>query len=183
MGKQVNFYMTAEDEREFVEFVRTGEKVALFKSVQASPEILELDKMPPAGEPFWFSLCLWNTDHKPPPTLTYIKEQGYYCVEEMESEVIQFHRCGVDQGRLVRGRIWAEMSYWRLGDVSPIVIRKSEAFVKWFDRLAKWIKRRSIRDQSGDYLLPNAAKYVHAGGQAVQAVFASGIKSVQHDLD
>ena len=62
MGKQLNFYMTTEDEREFVAFVRASGNVAIFNSVQASPRILELGAMPPAGEPAWFDLYIWNKD-------------------------------------------------------------------------------------------------------------------------
>jgi hypothetical protein len=173
MGKQVNFYMTADDEREFVEFVRSSANVAIFKSVQASPEIRELEEMPPAGEPFWFALYLWNKDDSPPPTLAYIKEQGWYSVDRFESEVIEFHRCSVDEGRLVRGRIWAEMNGWRRDDPATI-IKKSEVFVKWYDRLANWIKRRSTRNAVGDFMLPGAAAFAAKGGQCRQTVLASG---------
>jgi len=173
MGKQVNFYMTADDEREFVEFVHLSGNVAIFKSVQASPEILELEEMPPAGEPFWFALYLWNKDGSPPPTLNYIKEQNWYSVDRFESEVIEFCRCGIDEGRLVRGRIWVEINGWRRGDPTAVV-KKRKMFENWYKRLANWIKRRSTRNAVGDFMLPGAAAFAAEGGQCCQAVLANG---------
>lgn len=59
MCKQVNFYMTPDDEREFLGFIRSDGNIAIFKSVQASPEIVELDELPPRGEPHWLTR-VWN---------------------------------------------------------------------------------------------------------------------------
>ncbi len=173
MGKQVNFYMTAEDEQEFLSYVRSDRDVGIFKFDVPSTEIPFLNELPPQGEPFWAALWLWDRDHSPRPVLTYVERQKYYAVEESQSEVIEFHRCGLDEGRLVRGRIWAEMNGWHGHDPATI-IRKSDAFRKWYDRLAKWIKRRSTRDSVGDYMLPGAAAFAQKGGRLCQAVFADG---------
>jgi hypothetical protein len=110
MGKQVNFYMTAEDEQEFLSYIRSDRDVGIFKYTLPSTDIPFLNELPPHGEPFWAALWLWDRDHSPPPVLTYVERQKYYTVAEVESEVIEFDRCGLDEGRLVRGRIWAEMN-------------------------------------------------------------------------
>jgi hypothetical protein len=122
MGKQVNFYMTAADELNFVEFVRSDRDVAIFKSMLPTKEIMDLTELPRAGEMFWFSLCLWDRDHCPPPTLNYIQQHQHYRVDKTASEVIEFHRCGMDEGRLVRGRIWAELNGWRREDPSALFL-------------------------------------------------------------
>lgn len=174
MGKQVNFYMTDDDEREFVEFARSSTDVVIFMDVQTSEDIAILGNLPTPETPGWFGLCLWNKECSPPPKLKYIKEQCYYSVDKLESEVVEFHRSHMNEGRLVRGRIFAEMSYWRLSDKPPTVVKKSEAFVKWYDRLANWIKRRSTRNAVGDFMLPGAAIFAAKGGQHCQVVFANG---------
>jgi hypothetical protein len=163
MGKQVNFYMTVEDEQKFVQFVRGERNVAIFKSVLPTTEIPNLIELPPVGEPFWFSLCLWNRDESPPPTLTYVEQQRYYSVGKIDSEIIEFDRCVLDQGRLVRGRIWAEMNGWKREDPATI-IKKSDAFSAWYNRLASWIKRHSTRNDRGQYLMPGAARFAEHGG-------------------
>jgi len=81
----------------------------------------------------------------------------------------------------VRGRIWAEMHVWESdGNIQK---RKSESFRKWFDRLANWIKRRSVRDEHGDYLLPGAAEYAKQGGKLVQAVMTKSVEHFYHEVD
>lgn len=174
MGKQVNFYMTMDDERDFIAFVRATGNIAILKSVQMSEMPLQIDGLPSAGEPFWFALLLWNQDFSPRPALNFVKEQGWYCIDVYDSEVIEFDRSFMDEGRLVRGRIFAEMTYWRLTDAPPTAVKKSEAFLKWYDRLARWIKRRSARNAAGDYLLPGAAAFAAAGGKYCRAVLSSG---------
>jgi hypothetical protein len=173
MGKQVNFYMTEEDEREFLEFVHSDRNVAVFMGVQQTAEIAVLDELPTSDTSGWFQLWLWDRDHSPTPVLRYVQQQGHYCVDRFESEVIEFDRSILDEGRLVRGRIWAEMNGWRHDDPAS-VIKKSEAFSKWFDRLGNWIKRRSTRDSVGDFLLPGATQFSKQGGQLCQVVLGSG---------
>lgn len=173
MGKQVNFYMSADDERDFIEFVRADRNVGFFKYALPLPEIPLLEEMPTPDKPFWFSLFLWDRDRSPVPSVHFVKEQGYYVVNFIESEVIEFSRSFLDEGRLVRGRIWAEMNGWRQDDPATI-IKKSDSFSKWFDRLAAWIKRRATRNAVGDYMLPGAATFAAQGGQLCQAVLANG---------
>ena len=80
----------------------------------------------------------------------------------------------------MRGRIRAEMTTWAKDGT---LLVKSESFVKWFDRLANWIKRHSVRDERGEYLLPGAAEYAKQGGRLVQAVFTKSAKYYYHEID
>jgi hypothetical protein len=150
--------MTANDEREFMTFVRSDRKVGGFTYAIPSTTIPFLDELPDQDEPFWFAICLWDQDHSPPPVLSYVEQQNYYVVEKIESEIIEFNRCGVDRGCLARGRIWAEMNGWHHSDPTKVV-KKSQEFSKWFERLSNWIKRRSTRNAVGDYLLPGAMDF------------------------
>lgn len=173
MGKQVNFYMSADDEREFVEFVRGDRNVGFFKFASPSPEIPLVEELPTRDQPFSYLLFLWDRDHSPVPSLYFVKEQGYYVVSSIEAEVIEFSRSFLDDGRLIRGRIWAEMNGRRRDDPATM-IKKSDSFSKWFDRLAAWIKRRATRNAVGDYLLPGASTFAARGGQLCHAVLSSG---------
>jgi hypothetical protein len=185
MGKQLNFYMTAKDEGDFVARVRSDRDVVVFKYASPTMEVVKLNVLPSPPEPFWGDLFLWNRELSPTPRLKFIKQQSYYVADEFESEIIQFSRSHFDydgkqfnKNILVRGRIWAEMRVWQKDGT---LLTKSESFQKWFDRLANWIKRRSVRDEAGDYLLPGAAEYQAQGGNLVPAVFADSVKYVQHD--
>jgi hypothetical protein len=173
MGKQINYYMSEEDERWFVEFVISERDVGILMSRQLLPEP-ELCKDLPARETLgWFQLFLWDRQNSMPPKYDYVPQQRHYVLDRFESEVIEFHRSIMDEGRLVRGRLWVEMNGWRHDDPATI-IKKSVAIGKWYEKLASWIKKRSKRNAAGAYVMPGAAAFAAQGGQLCQAVLASG---------
>ena len=182
MGKQVNFYMTQEDEAEFLEFMRSERDVCLIPDTLPTESIACMSYLPKRGETlFWFKVSLWDRNHSPPPKRRHVQEQGYWVVDELNSEVIEFSRSILSEGRLVRGRIWAEMTEWQQTE-PPSLVRKSKTFEKWFDKLARWIRQHATRDENGDYVFPGAAQYESDGGRLVQAVFAKSIKRFDHEL-
>lgn len=166
MGRQVNFYMTRADEREFMRFVRSDRNVEVFKGHFPSQEIPFLAELPQEGEVDGFQLFLWDRDNSPPPIVRYVKEQGYFVPDFFSSEIIEFSRCFIDERRVLGGRIWAEMAFW--DGNPPVLHRKSESFRKWFSRLATWIKRHATRNSVGEYVMPGAAEFVKNGGQLRQ---------------
>lgn len=169
MGKQVNFYMTADDEREFLDFVRSEADACVFMSHQASEAIEFLQDLPTSETSGWFNVCLWSRGISPPPRIELTERRSRYSVNKTDSEVIEFYRSHVNpEGRLTRGRIGAQMSYFRVAAGATEATRKSEAFVKWYDRLARWIKRHSTLNAIGYYVLPGAAAFVAGGGYCAQ---------------
>ena len=182
MGRQVGFYMTEADEYEFVQFIRSDRDVGILGYAMPSRDTPLLGELPAKGTPFWFSVWLWDIASGARPVVRYVPEQEYYAADPFESEIIEFFRSFLDEGRLVRGRIWAEMEYWRMEE-PPVLCRKSASFRKWFERLARWIRRRSQRDELGDYVLPGAAEFARNGGQLCQAVFAKNVKFHHHSVD
>jgi hypothetical protein len=176
MGKQVNFYMAASDEANFMDFVRSNRSVGITIDGTRTEGISLLADLPERGRPFWFSVWLWDQDNSPSPVLQYVPQQQYFVVDRFASEVIEFTRSYLDGDRLVRGRIWAEMTFLKTDGVAQ---NKDTCFRKWFDELANWIKRRSTRDRCGDYVLPGAAEYAAQGGRLVQAVYAESVKQLR----
>lgn len=165
MGKQVGFYMTTDDERRFLEAARACGSVVLLMWRQGSPRFEELEELPPVGDPFGFAACLWNRDTSPPPVLNPVAERGYYTVEKNRSEVVEFSRSRLSEGVLTAGRLWVLPTYWELQDEPPSLVRKGEAFLRWYDRLARWIRKSSVGRVSSCHLLPGAAAFVSAGGE------------------
>ncbi len=78
------------------------------------------------------------------------------------------------RGRLVRGRIWAETKYWDVSQTPPIIVEKSQAFIKWYEQIARWIRSQGTRIPSGDYVLPGALTFAMSGGGLCQAVMGNG---------
>ena len=93
--------------------------------------------------------------------------------------VIGFSRSYFDEEKLVRGRIWAEITGWKMDDPS-VTFKKSDAFTKWFNRLAGWLKRKGCKNNAGDYLLSGAQKHVDSGGRLAQAAYGNPVKIVRH---
>src|SRR5687768_169667 len=136
MGRQVNFYMAHSDEGQFVDFLTSDRHVWILGYTSATQEITPLSMLPKLGEPFSFSVWLWDRDNSPQPVLKFVPKQRYYVVDRFVSEVIEFSRSHIDEGRLVRGRIWAQMDI----DSNEGLVPVSESFRKWYSRLARWIK-------------------------------------------
>lgn len=168
MGRQVNFYMSDQDELRFLTYLNDRADTVVVKAVQSSPDPIRLSSLPLKPEPFWFAMYLWNHNISPPPVYRFISEQQYYCLDNANSEVIEFDRCGVDGGRLIRGRIWAEMIMPK-GNGGPSNDR-CEQFRKWFDALSRWIKGHSVRDSFGDYVFPGARAFAQEGGRLLRAI-------------
>jgi hypothetical protein len=167
MGKQMNFYMLKSDEDEFISYIQSDREVCIFLDRIKHPYIEGLKSLPDRDVPGWFMVYLWDKTNSPPPKIDYVPEQKHYVVDFFESEVIQFSRSYFDKNRLVRGRIWAEMKKLQSGDLS-IMTKKSESFEKWFNKLSNWIKKKSKKNDFGDYLLAGAAKFVLENGKIVQ---------------
>ena len=182
MGKQIGFYMTESDEREFTEFLCADAEVRILRDRIATPEPEVLPELPDRKGPWGFKVWIWNSGISSSPKLHFVAAQKHYCLDPMPYEVIEFSRSRMDEGRLVRGRLWAEFTGWDRNDPSA-TIKKSDSFTKWFDRLAYWIRRHSARDHVGDYLLPGAAEYAQQGGTLVQAVFAKSVRYFHNEAD
>ncbi len=111
MGRQVNFYMTNCDEHEFVSFVSSERQIGIFTDTIPNADISPLTEFPSRETLNWRSLWLWDLNQSLRPKVDYVPEHGYYAVDCFETEKIQ-PPCGLlDEGRLVRGRIWAEISF------------------------------------------------------------------------
>jgi hypothetical protein len=147
--------MAVTDEKSFVDFLRLDTSVHILRYRSPGPEPDALAELMAADEPWGCGLWLWNSSISPPPTVHYVPEQNFYYLDPIPNEVIEFHRCQTVNGRITRGRIWAEFNYWNNGNPSDL-IRKSNDFEKWFNRLARWIKRQAVYHDSREYFLKDA---------------------------
>jgi hypothetical protein len=172
MGKQVNFYMLEEDEREFVEFVLSDRKTVILGSgsLQEVPPIL--DRLPVEDSPpiwrndvyFWrqgYPLFTRHVVMKVGP----LQGQGVYYVDSSQSSVIEFSRSLLlpDENMLTRGRIWAEMRRLE-GDK---FVHKGEEFEEWYDSIAKWLRKRYRKIGTKPYFRIGSRAYnwYQAGGK------------------
>ena len=183
MGRQVRFYMVEDDEREFMSFANSDDDVGVLLYTMPSSIVTPLKMLPRREVLGWFIVWLWNREISPRPKLDYVERQGYYVVDELRSEVIEFVRSYVSEGRLIRGRIWAQMKYWDLDRNPPELVKKGEWFPRWFNRLGAWIKRKGVKDRFGAYVLPGAASFAAGGGQLCAVNLDPDVKFIYHEVD
>ncbi len=180
MGKQINFYMHGDDELEFLAAARQRTGVLVFPYRSATEKLEPSKNLPQIGEPFAFSLWLWSPTECAPPVVQWVEPQRSYYIKEFASEVIQFSRSFKTDGALVRGRIWAEM----VGSAGAPekMFRKSSSFEKWYDSLARWIKKNyeKLDGPLPEYVGPGAAKFRREGGTLKPVAMASTVKLVHH---
>ena len=61
MGRQVNFYMTGEDEKEFVNFVRATGDIVIFPSRSLQRYFQPVDELPePFSNEHWLGFLFYN---------------------------------------------------------------------------------------------------------------------------
>lgn len=164
MGRQVNFYMSREDEREFVDFVRSTANVEILPYTSATREFTPVQTLPePLSMKFWGELWLVNRSISSNLVVNFISQQGYYTIDGLQSSVIEFSRSFLQEGVLKPGRIWAEFNVFDGGRM--ILLPKESGLEEWYDAIAKWIRKRYKRVSSSFYAAPGAMRFRQDGGK------------------
>jgi hypothetical protein len=171
MGKQVQFYMTYEDEKNFLASISDLAPVRLIYQTFTESSPMELESFPPVGHsggnfhPNFFQnahLCLVNALLKSPPKVNSYPKHSYRFVDIAESEVVEFARCGPAKGQYKPSQTW--LSNGRLWFTEQTMDgRKSDGLIKWANSLLKWVRRNYERDAKGNYVAPNALELSKAG--------------------
>ncbi len=162
MGRQTSFYMSKDDEIEFVDYVRTADDIVIV--AKTSDTVLEETFQyfyELEGRPYGEGCHLWNRDISLTPAVDYIPEQGYYCVDSMQSEVLNPRRSKMTNQGLSMGRIHVDDRY--LSDDEMESLPKSEAFLQWYEQICQWVKEHSVRKENGAFVLPGAAAMIDEG--------------------
>src|SRR3954464_13452572 len=122
MGKQVQFYMAHQDEKNFLASISDLAPVRLIYKTFTEPLHMELQSFAPVGHcggnfhPNYFQnahLCLVNATLGTPPKVNSSPQHSYRSVDLAESEVVEFTRCKLAKGQykpshtwLSSGRLW-----------------------------------------------------------------------------
>ena len=147
MGRQINFYMAPNDEKAFLDYILSTGNVAIVGEPGPTNQPRILKDFNPAvrDETLWLTVYLWNQDTTPQVFLRAVETQGYYVVDFFKSEVVEWGRCYLDLEKKIlrRGRIWME-TYHLEGEQ---FIKKSEAFIRWFERLQRWVRKNCEKSE------------------------------------
>lgn len=168
MGRQVSFYMTSADEVEFLEFLKgTGDVRILPRSASSDREAFEtFQEFDERRSRVGHSCFLWNRSISPKPEWERYRndEEEYYCADSMNSELICTTRCIFEDDTLSCGRLHMDPT-GITADAEQIP--KGEAFIKWYEKIARWIKRQYTRNEGGDYVSDASLQLLHGGIQFV----------------
>lgn len=158
MGRQISFYMSREDEIEFVDFVRETGDVVILSQTSSRANLEEFDYFfELAGREYGEGCHLWNRDLSLTPKIKHFPEQEYFCLDFMQSEVLNPWRSKITKHGLSMGRIHVEDRYLT-DDMESL--SKSEAFLAWYKDICTWITKHSVRKANGAYVLPGAASMI-----------------------
>lgn len=140
---QVNFFMSREDEAEFLRFAMSRGAVSIFPSHFPSREPGALDGLPDyeVSRSHSHQFYLFNRDVSSNFVVCYVEERGFGYIDPHRSSVVELWRSAPhpdSENVLVRGRIWAQ---FRNANNAMAYVYKEPEFEKWFDRLASWIRR------------------------------------------
>lgn len=166
MGKQIRFYMTDEDEGEFLEFVRSMGDVVILPQTTDQKEGEEFSSFGElAGRRLGEGCHLWNRSISPEPTIQYFDVHGgCYCLDSLESEVVNVMRSKKVDQSLSMGRLHIEDKA-RRPDGS--VVEKGADFLKWFDELCRWIRKTYPTTFDGACVSPRADALAKSGVELI----------------
>jgi hypothetical protein len=167
MGKQVTFYMLPHDEQTFVDHVLSQSGVVMLGTafLDKAPRIIE--RLPEHNEPDLWRWMVFFWDTGLPFMNRYNESQqgphsGMDYLDRLRAHVIEFSRSGLrEDGTLRRGRVWIETAYFE----GEQLVYKDPRFVRWYDRIARWLRRRYRKLKPLIYIGPQADEWYQAGGK------------------
>jgi hypothetical protein len=179
MGKQIRFYTLSGDEGLFLDFIESFREIKLIASHTNTPGIRVLDRslLNLSKDIDLREILVWPSSMEIQPTyvtvgrrkiydeklMSFIKtDEMIYSFSVTDAPVIQFNRSFIrDDGKLVQGRLWCELSKLRDGKLEY----KGSEFEKIFDSLSKWISQNFYREKNIDgYFGINAFDWFRKGG-------------------
>ncbi len=162
MGRQIELYMTEEDEKEFVEFVMSTGKIEIMTEDMKSRDE-RWEAIPPWTEDGRHSdVFFHNTEI--PGDLFYLYDQvkDAFSISTSESPVIEFTRSKQRVDDLMSGRLYAVFKACSFD--AEAYVPKDPAFNKWYEKIMRWIKRRYQRLEWNTYAGPKAMELKKRGG-------------------
>jgi hypothetical protein len=158
---QVNFFMVAADEEEFLAMVLAEPSAGwLVGRFHKSRKPIPVRVAPPFGARR--ELVLVNEKARSPIVLSARgcgEYRGRYCHDMFRDPHIDFDRCCFRGGVLQPGRIYAKIGWCPASS-------ENEVMKRWYSALARWIKRCYQKADQVHWLGPHAAAWLRSGGGA-----------------
>lgn len=138
MGRQVNFFLNAEDQKDFVELLGTWENLVFLPDRSLTGKATIPDQGFRTCESDDLSLYLVRKEDLHEVKFYFLPNQNCWYVDSLRSPVIQYSRCYATDSLIRRGRLYFQPGYYEESDW----VEKDHAFVAWADRIIKTVRRK-----------------------------------------
>jgi hypothetical protein len=150
--------MLPEDRSAFLRFVQENDPVTVaMRSANSAKVEVVADLEAAAGQ----TLCLWNRRILPHLERKWIREPGYYRVDELSTPTLEFIPSfeATWEGKPALGQ-------GRLYGVFDPYLQKPPEFEKWYETLVRWIRKNYHRNPvaADGYVGPGAYEFYEKGG-------------------
>jgi hypothetical protein len=158
MGRQINFYLTAEDQVAFEEHLKkAGDFVAIrWKSDKPEPAVVDLSTQRSV-----LTLRLALPQHLSRVSMQPIRTRQEYSVDGLISPVVEYSRCPQEDRLIRRGRLYFQEGYF---DAAGKWVVKDEVFITWARRLRETARRFFKRRRISFFYLGEGAEKARAEG-------------------
>ena len=163
MPKLLVFYMSKEDEDEFLEYVRSLGNLLILPAASPSSDFRPMYGLPePSQDESTRRFWLQNSGVGLPLVTEQVPEKDYYVVDGFQSPVIEFWRSWTMSQIMLPGGMQADMNY--IDSERQDLDLKPAEFRKWFESIDGWIRKNYRR--LGIYIFagPGAQRFREQGG-------------------
>ena len=139
MGRQINFYLHPNDYQEFENLLKATGDIIFLPYFHYDGKVRTIDTTIPVdirkeGE----RIYLVRRQDLKQIELEHIEKFGYWLLADNRLPVVHYDRCGFDNEKIIRGRLYFQPSFVK--DMQWV--NKSEDFVSWADNTIKAARRK-----------------------------------------
>ena len=163
MPKLLVFYMSKEDENEFLEYVKSLGNLLILPATFPSSDFTPMYGLPePSQDESTRRFWLQNTGVGLPLVAEQVPEKDYYVVDGFQSPAIEFWRSWTVSQIMLPGGIQADVNY--IDNDKQDLAKKPVEFRKWFEWIDGWIRKKYRRLGIYVFAGPGAQKFREEGG-------------------
>ncbi len=168
MSRQLNFFMTYEDETEFCNFVISDRAVFLvLDRVTSLPPLHLTPPLPSVDQDAGLrDLILWNRQVAPGPEYHW-HHMGFYSTAAAQQGGMEFTRSVQDGTAIRSGRLWTvpDSSVFIMLDGNVRDPGVKATYDRWVNRLFRWIRTHYVKHSYLFYIGPGACRFQEMGGK------------------
>lgn len=139
MGRQINFYLHPDDYQEFEDLLKATGDIMFLPHFHYDGKVRIVNTTIPVDlRKEGSRIYLVRQQDFKQVELEHIEKFGYWLVTDNHLPVLHYDRCGFENGKIDRGRLYFQPSFVK--DMQWI--NKSEDFVSWSDNVIKTTRRK-----------------------------------------